>query len=60
MYVPQLNKNLVSVAVLQDHGYDVVFSKGKVFLRHMAMGQVKQIGARVKNLYALKVQDACK
>ena len=44
MYVPGLKKNLVSVAVLEDHGYDVVFSKGKVFLRHITMGQVKQIG----------------
>ena len=27
-----LKKNLVSVAMLGDKGYDVVFSKGKVFL----------------------------
>jgi len=46
--------------VLEDHGYDVRFIKGKVFLRNIAMGQVKQIGVQVKNLYALEVQDACK
>ena len=34
-YVPGLKKNLVSVAMLEDKGYDVVFSKGKVFLRHI-------------------------
>ena len=34
-YVPDLKKNLVSVAMLEDKGYDVVFSKGKVFLRHI-------------------------
>ena len=34
-YVPRLKKNLVSVALLEDKGYDVVFSKGKVFLRHI-------------------------
>eukprot|EP00253_Pinus_taeda_P025099 PITA_25099 len=33
-YVPGLKKNLVSVAMLEDKGYDVVFSKGKLFLRH--------------------------
>lgn len=55
MYVPGLKNNLVYVAVLEDHGYDVIFSKGKVFL-----GQMKQNGARVKNLYSLEVQDACK
>jgi len=35
MYVPGLKKNLVSVMVLEDRGYDVVFSKGNVFLRHI-------------------------
>ena len=43
-YVPRLKKNLVSVTVLEDKGYDVVFSKGKVFLRHIATGQTKRIG----------------
>ena len=37
-YVPGLKKNLVSVAMLEDKGYDVVFSKGKVFLRHNGTG----------------------
>jgi len=44
-YVPELKKNLVSVVVLEDHGYDVFFSKGKVFLRHITTRQVKQIGS---------------
>ena len=30
--VPGLKKNLISVAMLEDRGYDVVFSEGKVFL----------------------------
>jgi hypothetical protein len=57
MFVPGLKKNLISVAVLEDHGYDVIFSKGKAFLRHIATGQVKQIGVHVKNLYKLDVED---
>eukprot|EP00253_Pinus_taeda_P032444 PITA_32444 len=56
-YVPGLKKNLVSVVMLEDKGYDVVLSKGKVFLRHIAMGQTKRIGIRVKNLYKLEVDD---
>ena len=32
MHVPGLKKNLVSVAKLEDKGYDVVFSNGKDFL----------------------------
>jgi len=59
-YVPRLKKNLVSIVMLKDKGYDVVFSKGKVFLRHITTRQMKQIGSRVKNLYALEIQDACK
>ena len=59
-YVPGLKRNLVSIVILEDRGYDVVFSKGKVFLRHINTGQVKQIGSWLQNLYALEVQDACK
>ena len=36
MHVPGLKNNLVSVAMLEDLGYDVVFSEGKAFLRHKA------------------------
>jgi len=36
MYVPGLNKSLVYVSMLEDRGYDVIFSKGKDFLRHIA------------------------
>ena len=31
MHVPGLKKKLVSVAMLEDRGYDVVFSDGKAF-----------------------------
>ena len=34
MHVPGLKKNLVSVAILEDKGYDFVFSDGKAFLRY--------------------------
>ncbi len=35
-YVPGLKKNLVSISMLEGKGYDVVFSKGKAFLRHIS------------------------
>jgi len=38
MYVPRLKKNLVSIAMLEDRGYYVIFSKGKAFLQHIATG----------------------
>lgn len=56
MFFLGLKKNLIFV-VLEDHGYDVIFSKGKTFLRHIAMEYVKQIEVRVKNLYKLDVKD---
>ena len=43
--------------MLEDKGYDVVFSKGKAFLRHIGTGQTKRIGVRVNNLYKLEVYD---
>ena len=58
MHVPGLKKNLVLVAMLEDRGYDIVFSEGKAFLRHKKMGQTKRIGIRVKNIYKLEV-DGC-
>jgi hypothetical protein len=32
MHVPGLKKNSVSVAMLEDRGYDVVFNSGKAYL----------------------------
>jgi len=35
MFVPCIKNKLTYVAVLEDHGYDVIFSKGKAFMRHI-------------------------
>ena len=58
MHVPGLNKNMISVAMLEDKGYDVVFSEGKAFLRSKATCETWRIGVRVKSLYQLQV-DGC-
>ena len=47
-YVPGLKKNLVSVAMLEDKGYDVVFSKGKAFLRHIALKIPRGLGFELR------------
>jgi len=31
IYVPRFKNNLISIELLEDHGYDVVFSKGRPF-----------------------------
>ena len=64
MHVPGLKKNLISVSMLEDKGYDVVFSEGKAFLRSKTTGETRKIGVRTQNLYQLQVDDcaamACK
>eukprot|EP00253_Pinus_taeda_P016979 PITA_16979 len=57
MYVPKLKKNLVYFSILEDRGYDVIFSKGKTFIQHIVMGQVKKIVIQVKNLQTLEVEE---
>jgi hypothetical protein len=57
LHVPSLKKNLVSIAMLEDKGYDVTFNSENAYLQHKATGQVKKIGIRVKNLYMLEVDD---
>jgi len=57
MHVPRLKKNLISVAMLEDKGYDV-FSEGKAFLRSKTTRETQKIGVRVRNLYRLHV-DGC-
>eukprot|EP00253_Pinus_taeda_P033976 PITA_33976 len=52
-----LKKNLASIAMLEDKGYDVVFSLVKVFLRHIGTRQTKQIGIQINNLHKLQVED---
>jgi len=58
MHVPRLKKNLISVAMLEDKGYDVVFSEGKAFLCSKTTGETRKIGVPVRNLYQLHV-DGC-
>lgn len=51
-----LRQNLVSVATVEDKGYDIIFNRSKAYLHHLAFGCKNQIGVRVKNLYNLQVE----
>ena len=44
LHVLGLMKNLISVAMLEDKGYDVVFSEGKAFLRSKTTRETQKIG----------------
>jgi len=37
MFILALKKNLISVVVLEDRGYDVIFRKSEAFIRYIAM-----------------------
>lgn len=37
MFIPGLKKNIISIAILEDQGYDVIFSKSQEFLRFITM-----------------------
>jgi hypothetical protein len=57
LFVPVMKMNLVSIYALEDKGYKVTFSEGKVLAwhknSHMDFFQV--IGVRENNLYRLTV-----
>ena len=56
LHVRGLTNNLISVAMLEDKGYEVVCSeKGKLFLRHKETGKVKKVWIWAKNLYRIEV-----
>lgn len=44
-YMFVLKNNLVLVVMLEDKAYDVVFSEGKFFLRHITMRLLKYISS---------------
>ncbi len=53
LYVPGLKKNLISVSALEDKGYTVGFSKGKVLVweKDSSMSSAVVIGIRERGLY---------
>ena len=56
IFILGLKKNFIFFEVLEDRGYDVIFSKENEFLRHIATRQVKQIRVHVKNSYKIDVE----
>jgi len=44
MHVPGLKKNLTTMVMIEDKGYDVVFNEGKDFLRSKTTGETQKIG----------------
>jgi hypothetical protein len=57
LFVPGMRRNLVSISALEDKGYKVVVSDGKVLAWHKnsSMDSTNVIGVREDNLYRLTI-----
>jgi hypothetical protein len=55
LYVPWLKKNLLSVSVMEDRGFAIMFKKGQVLIRTegASLDTTMSIGVREGNLYRL-------
>jgi hypothetical protein len=58
LYVPGMKRNLVSISALEDKGYKITFSKGRVLAWHRDshISNAKVIGVRENNLYRLTIK----
>lgn len=57
LHVPGLGINLLSVSQLQNKGYDVLFIKEKVYVKHPSWKKKAQIGVRSNRLYRLQLES---
>jgi hypothetical protein len=58
LYVPKMKRNLVSILALEDKGYKITFSEGRVLSWHKDSHIIysKVIGIREDNLYKLTIK----
>jgi hypothetical protein len=58
LYVPGMKRNLVSILALEDKGYNITFSEGRVIAWHKDSHIIssKVIGVRENNLYRLTIK----
>ena len=54
--VPGMTSNLIVVLALEDEGYDVIFSKGRVFIQKFDSSERIEIGIRDRGLYRLSTR----
>jgi hypothetical protein len=58
LYVPGMKRNLVSISALEDKGYKVTFSEGRVLAWHKDshINSAKVVGVRENSLYRLTIK----
>lgn len=55
-HVPRMTRNLVVVSDLEDEGYDVTFSKGRVYIQKYESSERIEIGIHDGGLYRLNAK----
>ena len=50
LLVPGMISNLVAISTLEDEGYDVIFSRGRVFIQKYGSNERIEIGIRDRGL----------
>ena len=53
LLVPGMTSNLIAVSALEDEGYDVIFSRGRVFIQKFNGSEQIEIGIHDGGLYRL-------
>ena len=53
LLVPRIKSNMVVVSTLEDEGYDVIFSRGRVFIQKYGSSERIEIGIHDGGLYRL-------
>ena len=53
LHMPGLGMNLLSIFQLQNKGYDILFIKEKVYVKHLSWKRKAQIGIRSNKMYIL-------
>ena len=56
LLVPGMTSNLIVVSTLEDEGYDVIFSRGRVFIQKFDGNEQIEIGIRNGGLYQLSTR----
>lgn len=59
LYVPGMKKNLISVSVMEEKGFDITFSRGQVLMhpKGASITSMKVIGVRSEKLYRFSFQS---
>ena len=56
LLVPRMTSNLIAISTLEDEGYDVIFSRGRIFVQKFNSSERIEIGICDGGLYRLSTR----